>query len=127
MKFCIRVLGDIHFERGLLMTMMDFVLHGSRDPIAFVGYSGSYYHFMISIGEIAERPLNLIQVAHLEFYSKELGSGKRIEELIVMKTIINEYKINVDDLKKNIQMTYGYEPSEASLVSCIRCLNGLFF
>lgn len=117
----------LKYKLGRIPTMMDFILHGSRDPIAFVEYSGSYYRFVSSIGESLEQLLNLEQVAHLEFYSKELGSGKRIEELIIMKTIINGHKINIDDLKKNIQMTYGYEPSKASLASCIRYLNGFFF
>lgn len=117
----------LKYKLGRIPTMMDFVLHGSRDPIAFIEYSGSYYRFMTSIGESLEQPLNLEQGVHLEFYSKELGSGKRIEELIIMKTIINEHKMNVDDFKKNIQMTYGYELSKDSLASCIRYLNGLFF
>ena len=117
----------LKYKLGRIPSMMDFVLHGSRDPIAFIEYSGSYYNFIMSIGEPLEPLLQPIQKAHLEFYSKELGSGKRVEELILMKEIINQHQIDIEAIKETIQMTYGYEPSEASLASCIRYLNGLFF
>lgn len=118
----------LKYKLGRIPTMMDFVLHGSRDPFAFVEYSGSYYQFITtSIGEIVERPLDLTQAAHLEFYSKELGSGKCIEELLLMKTLMNEHQIHKEVFKKATQEAYGYALSEASLASCMRYLNGLFF
>ena len=117
----------LKYKLGRIPSMMDFVLHGSRDPIAFIEYSGSYYNFIMSIGEPLGPLLQPIQKAHLEFYSKELGSGKRVEELILMKEIINQHQIDIEAIKETIQMTYGYEPSEVSLASCIRYLNGLFF
>ena len=35
----------LKYKLGRLPLMMDFVLHGNRDPFMFVSYSGSYVNF----------------------------------------------------------------------------------
>ena len=117
----------LKYKLGKIPRMMDFVIHGSREPLAFVDYSGSYYQFIVSIGEVVEDTLTASQRAHLEFYSKELGSGKRVEELILLKELIDTNKITKSEFKQKIKNRYGYEVSEPTLISAVSYLNGLFF
>ncbi len=117
----------LKFKLGRIPKMMDFIRHGSRDPFAFVEYSGSYYQFVVAIDEEQVADLSQVEKAHLEFYSKELGSGKRIEELILLEALINNESLTKASLQEGIKEEYGYEPTEATLVSTTRYLNGDFF
>ena len=117
----------LKFKLGRVPMMMDFILHGSRDPFAFVEYSGSYYQFVASVEQTLESSLSVAERAHLEFYSKELGSGKRIEELMLLDVLIREGELASSQLRQLIKEAYGYDISEATLESSIRYLNGDFF
>ena len=117
----------LKYKLGKIPTMMDFVKYGSRDPWAFVIYAGSYYQFLFSIGETLEMILNPTQKANLEFYSKEVGNAKRVEELILLKMLITEQDITKNTFKEKIKEQYGYEVTEASVTSNINYLNANFF
>jgi len=117
----------LKYKLGKVPTMMDFIKHGSRDPWAFIDYSGSYYSFLTSIGEELDEILSPIQKAHLEFYSKELGNGKSIEELILLKKLINHESVIKEEFEQMIHQAYGHKITTATFNTIIRYLNGLFF
>lgn len=126
---------NLKYKLGRIPQMTDFINYGSRNPYAFVQYSGSYYHFVTSIGEPVHTPLTTRAAAHLSFYSKEVGNAKRIEELIILKMLIekNEHKlkettyITIKDVQEYIANKYAYIPSLETLQSAINYLNGEFF
>lgn len=117
----------LKFKLGRVPQMMDFIIHGGRDPFAFIEYSGSYYQFVRSVdgGEIGD--LSPVEQAHLEFYSKELGSGKRIEELLLIEKLIRGEVVAIPYFIELIREKYGYQTSQATINSVLRCLNGDFF
>ncbi len=117
----------LKFKLGRRPMMMDFVIHGSRDSFAFVEYSGSYYQFVASADQTLESSLSAVEKSHLEFYSKELGSGKRIEELMLLDGLIREGELTSSHFRALIKEAYGYDMSQATLDSSIRYLNGDFF
>ena len=116
----------LKFKLGRMPMMMDFVSHGSRDPFGFVAYSGSYYQFVASV-ETLGVSLSKEEKVHLEFYSKELGNGKRIEELLLLDGLIREGELTRQEFKELINETYGYDILEETLDSSVRYLNGDFF
>ena len=116
----------LKFKLGRMPMMMDFVSHGSRDPFGFVAYSGSYYQFVASV-ETLGVSLSKEEKAHLEFYSKELGNGKRIEELLLLDGLIREGELTRHKFKELIKETYSYDILEETLDSSVRYLNGDFF
>ncbi len=117
----------LKFKLGRSPMMMDFVSHGSRDPFSFVAYSGSYYHFVASVEQTLEWSLSVEEKAHLEFYSKELGNGKRIEELLLIDELIKKGKLTSQEFKELIKENYGYDILEETMGSSVRYLNGDFF
>ena len=117
----------LKFKLGRMPMMMDFVSHGSRDPFGFVAYSGSYYQFVESVEQTLGVSLSKEEKAHLEFYSKELGNGKRIEELLLLDGLIREGELTRHAFKKLIKETYSYDILEETLDSSVRYLNGDFF
>ena len=73
---------------GRIPMMMDFVEHGSRDPFAYVEYGKSYYAFIRGLEsgiEIMSKPAFELLVQ----FSQEIANGKRIEELAVLRLLIN--------------------------------------
>jgi superfamily II DNA or RNA helicase len=82
----------LKFKLGKIPMMMDFIEHGSRDPFLYVSYSNSYYNFIIKVEKEDKYGLSKEQTNLLELYSKEINNAKRIEDSIILKTLIeNEY------------------------------------
>ena len=117
----------LKYKIGRIPKMIDFVEHGSRDPLAFVMNAGSYYHFVAGLEETVADKLTELQATHLSFYSKELGGAKRVEELLLLKLLIENKSIKLETFMEIIEETYGYRPSAETIHSCIRVLNGEFF
>lgn len=116
----------LKYKLGKIPTMMDFILHGSRDPIAFIEYSNSYYNFVSMLEDNIGDLLSSEQKLYLEFYSKELGGAKRIEDIIILKMLIEYERFNISEFEEIINKNYGYYPSEQTTESCIRQLNCQF-
>lgn len=78
----------LKYKLGRMPMMMDFVTYEARDPMAFIDYADSYYHFAMQVETAFLGKLDNREMKHLAFYSKELGSAKRIEELLILKLLI---------------------------------------
>ena len=116
----------LKYKLGRIPKMMDFVIYGSRDPWAFILNAGSYYQFVAGLEENIDK-LTEQEAMHLSFYSKELGGAKRIEELVLLKLLLEHESIGLDTFFKQIEANYGYSVSEETMLSCNRVLNGTFF
>ena len=113
----------LRYKLGRIPTMMDFVNHGSRDPFAYVEKDGSLYAF---VTKQENNPiLSVAQMKRLSFFSKEVCDGKRLEEVIILKSLILQDKVTVDELIENLQ-SYGIATNEESIGSAIDYLNGKF-
>lgn len=116
----------LKYKLGRIPMMMDFIEHGSRDPYLFVNYSNSYYNFIVKVEKDFISDLNLQQIKLLELFSKEINNGKRIEDSLILKLIINEKSIDFETLKNIINSIYGYEVSIETFKSCILNINFSF-
>ncbi len=116
----------LKYKLGKSPLMMDFINYGGRDPYAFVEYSGSYYNFVSSNDSSINAELTLKEKSYLEFYSKEMGNGKRVEDVILMEEVINNKVVSLEDLKQKVYEQFSYYPSNITIYSSIQSLNCMF-
>ena len=116
----------LKYKIGRIPEMFDFVEHGSRDPYAYIEYDGSYYSFISIIETSVIGCLTPSEVKLLEFYSKEVCNAKRIEEVLLLKEVIENNEIVTNNFVEGINKLYGYIPTEKTIVSVVACLNAEF-
>jgi len=110
-------------KMGRIPMMIDFIDHGSRDPQLYVNYSKSYFNFVAGQeadfkGRISEKQKKL-----LELFSNEINNSKRIEETILLKNLILNESVDLNEFKTQIKNKYAYILSDSTLNSCVRNLN----
>lgn len=111
------------FKLGRIPMMMDFIEHGSRDPYLFVDYSNSFYNFILKAEKISKPELSEEQIKLLELFSKEINNSKRLEESIILKSLIEGGGFSVRKLKEYVFENYHYSVTEQTVTSCISNLN----
>jgi superfamily II DNA or RNA helicase/SOS-response transcriptional repressor LexA len=111
------------FKLGRIPMMMDFIVHGSRDPFLFVDYADSYYNFVSKIEKIESESLSIYQVKLLELFSKEINNSKRVEESLILKLLIEAGELSVKKLKEFVLAKYKYIISNETIKSCVSNLN----
>lgn len=116
----------LKYKIGYSPMMMDFLHHGSRDPILFAEYSGSYFQFVSSIEYNLSGALNLDQLAILKLYSTEVNNGKRVEESELLHILITKEKVKIGEFIELIYGKYGFVISIETVVSVISNLNFYF-
>ena len=113
----------LKFKLGRMPMMMDFIEHGSRDPFLFVEYSNSYFNFTIKVEKKANEFLSKKDVKFLELFSKEINNAKRVEESLILHSLIESRHFTVNDLRQLTLNKYGYSISDATIRSCVSNLN----
>jgi superfamily II DNA or RNA helicase len=116
----------LKFKLGRIPMMMDFIEHGSRDPYLYVNYSNSYYNFIVRMEKELNLDLSIQQVKLLELFSKEINNGKRIEECIILKSLIASNPTNFEIIKNIVFTKYSYNITIETFKSCINNLNFKF-
>ena len=102
--------------------MMDFVEHGSRDPMMYVEKDGSFYAFIDKQENIGA--LSPLQIRRLSFFAKEVCDGKRLEEVLLLKLLIEKVQVSLDEFKRILREEYHIESH--SIDSAIDYINGEF-
>jgi hypothetical protein len=108
---------------GKIPMMVDFFEHGGRDPQLFVNYSGSYFNFVMEIEESLRGLLNQKENKLLELFAKEINNSKRVEESIILKSLINSNELSILELTSIITSQFGYKISNSTILSCINNIN----
>ncbi len=116
----------LKYKIGYSPMMMDFLHHGSRDPILFAEYSGSYFQFVSSIESNLSGALNQDQLAILKLYSTEVNNAKRVEESELLYILITKEKVKIGEFIELIYGKYGFVISIETVVSVISNLNFYF-
>ncbi len=73
--------------------------------------------------ETLKNKLNKNEKKLLELFSSEINNSKRIEESIILKTLLEKHTISFTELKQNVFRDYGYNTTDKTIVSCIRNIN----
>ncbi len=105
--------------------MMDFYLYGYMSPLLYIDYSNSYYDF-IKIHMGYEVSFNTDEVNLIRFVSRELINTKRLIDIVILKELLNEFKVDIKSLKDKIKNNWFKEVSDKEILSSINTLNGDF-
>lgn len=115
----------LKYQRGHVPMMMDFLDYGQREPYSFVERMGSYYNFICKVEE-PERQLGDSEKRLMEFYSREILNGKRVEETVLLGLLFAKGEAEQEELQAILESNFGYRASEETLSSVVRNLNGSF-
>ena len=113
----------LKYRLGCIPMMTDFLKNESRDPYLFVEYSKSYYNFVVKADKDFNSVLAKESCDLLELFSREINNAKRIEESYILKELLLNKKLNLEDFRKEINLKYGYYPSSKTIKSCLGNLN----
>lgn len=116
----------LKYKIGRVPMMMDLIEHGSRDPYQYVDYSKSYFNFVLEREEEYHNKLDSYETKLLELISSYIADGKRIEEVITLKKLLEEEAIAMNEIKGYCSDRYGFELKDTTIASSIRNLNFLF-
>lgn len=113
---------------GRIPRLKEFDEMGELDPLRLIDNKGSYQAFLRDIRDpdFKERDKwkNAAMYKILEFISRGFAAGKRIHELAVLKSLIEEPRRDVWDAVKE---AYGVEMGDAMKQSVVNVLKGEFF
>ncbi len=112
----------LKYKLGRIPSMMDFVEHGSRDPMIYVEKDGSFYAFIDKQENIGA--LSPLQIRRLSFFEKEVCDGKRLEEVLLLKLLIEKGQVALNEFVRILSEKYHIE--SPSINSVINYLNGEF-
>jgi len=116
----------LKYKIGRVPLMVDFLEHGSRDPIQFVDSKDSYYNFVSAIEEEFRGKLNRDQIKILKLYSNDINNARRVEESIILDEIIEKSHCCINGFKSLIFEKFGYHVDDSTISSCINNLNSGF-
>ena len=120
----------LKFQLGRTPMMMDFIEHGSRDPYSFVAEYKSYYGFLAKIyptvwrDKLSKRSLKI-----LESLSMEVLNGKRIEEALLFKALLDQFEIHQDGRSADLgeifseENGFGSSPGSENIRTYVHNLN----
>jgi superfamily II DNA or RNA helicase/HKD family nuclease len=116
----------LKLKLGKSPMMMDFIEHGSRDPFLYVDYSKSFYNFKRKVENTESQQLSIEKIKLLEFFSLEINNGKRLEESLILKLLIENDRLNLNQFKEIVLEKFHYQISEETITSCLNNLNFRF-
>ena len=112
---------------GRVPYLLDFYENGEIDPLVIIREYKTYQKFLelvekdSYVGRISEQDL-----ITLEYLSKTILSGTRPYELEMLKKILQQPSIKIDEFATEIQKKYGHEIDYISLASAVDVLQGKF-
>lgn len=113
----------LKYKLGRIPMMMDFIEYGSRDPFLYVSYSKSYFNFVASQERSLKSELNDSEIKMLVLFANEINNAKRVEECLILESLLTIGEVNVDNLKTSVMKKYNYLLSDECIDSCIINLN----
>ncbi len=122
-KDLIRDYDLLKFKLGHQPMMMDFLEHGSRDPIQYVIYSKtSFYSFAAEKEKELAGLISGNDILLLKYFSKEINNAKRVEESLILYHLINDEHSNLKKLNFDLQSKFGYKVTLKTFESALNNL-----
>jgi len=113
----------LKYKLGRIPMMMDFIEHGSRDPFLYVESKGSYFNFINKVDKDLEFDVSNKSVKLLELFSKDINNSKRVEESIILKLLITNGSLDIEELRDLILNQYSYNVSPETIDSSVSNIN----
>ena len=112
---------------GRIPYLVDFYDNGEVDPLVIIREYKTYQAFLESeekelyVGKISEQ-----EMTTLEYLSKTVLSGARPYELEILKRLMKQEVIRIDEIKSELQAQYGYVVDMTSFANAVEVLQGRF-
>lgn len=131
---------NLKYKLGHIPSLSDFDKYGQMDVLRMFENKNlqSYYNFLVKYEKEYKTRINKTQESMIRFVSTKLASGKRIEELLLMKILLHQedhifetlkdelkyYKINLTDKLQFsiVQVLTNEFPSSASKKTFADCI-----
>ena len=117
---------DFKFKLGRIPMLKEFDDMGELDPLRLIDTWGSYQAFLLDSDESYEEVFTEYQIKVLEFISRKFASGMRIQELSLLRILINAPKM-VAFWEESLEKQYGITMTELMRKSVRNVLEGKFF
>lgn len=115
----VKTLRDAYLEMknrlGRIPTLIDFMMQNSIDPEVIVNYSNNYYNFILKMKETIPS-LTEYELSVLTMFSKEFLNGKRIHEILLIKTLLSDESISREAFIQKLK-DFGTYIDEATIQS----------
>lgn len=112
---------------GRVPYLIDFYENAEVDPLVIIQEYKTYYSLLLSEEkELYRGKLSDDEVTILEYLSKTVLSGTRPYELEILKRLLCQEVIDINELSEELGNEYGFEIESSSLVNSINVLMGHF-
>ena len=124
-KSCYQNLKD---KLGRIPELMDFDLYGEIDVLRIFDNNslGSYYKFLKKYEKEYSITLNKQEEKMIEFISKKLVSGKRVQELIFLKCLLNQDQNLIHTVKDKVWNEYKIKMNSNQIDTIINLFTNQF-
>lgn len=112
---------------GRVPYLIDFYRENEVDPSVIIDKYKTYQKFLekeekeLYIGKIGEE-----EQCILEYFSKTILKGLRPHEISILENIMKNGSIELDELKSNFRLEYGFKFAESDYKAAVALLNGGF-
>ncbi len=119
---------NLKYRLGRIPHLIDFEEHDSLDLARIFenGSLGSYYNFLVKHEPDYTIRLDDTKVKYLEFISKKLALGKRVHELIVLKSILKGETELMGELKRSLVEDYHLVVKDKTITNVVNVLTNEF-
>lgn len=114
---------DLKHKTGTIPMMMDFIKYGSRDPWLFASYSKSYLNFVNRVESDYQGTVSPDLKTLLELFTLNINNGKRVEESLLLRQLVEEGSLHKDDFISEVKSTYGYFVDDKTIESLLININ----
>ena len=112
----------LKYKVGKIPTMMDFVAHGSRDPMSYVRYSKSFYRYIVKVEKL-KNTLSEKADKSLVYLSQHVLNGVRPHEALLMQQLIGNEEVTEQTFINALTNDVYDDFSEAIRASVLRNVN----
>lgn len=106
--------------------LMDFEKYSSIDPLIIFNVKGSYYNFLKEYEKDYNTNLSDLESQFIELISKKFASGKRIHELALLKSLLDNKTEIFSNLKSILKNEYGINYNDKTTKTIVNELTGKF-
>lgn len=119
---------DLRQRLGRIPTLLEFDKNGSIDPLLIFQNSslGSYHAFLSKYERSYDVEFNETQCNALRFISQKLASGKRFEDLFVLRELVEQHVGGYEALRVAALERYNAYLNHGSVRSAFGVLKGDF-
>ncbi|MDM1546223.1 DEAD/DEAH box helicase [Ignatzschineria indica] len=93
---------DLKNRIGKIPKFIDFIKYNSIDPLVIINKYNSYDQFILKMEQHSEATLSPYIIGVLQFLTKELSSGKRLQEIILLENLLEMSNVSKKEFEQSL-------------------------